>query len=438
MTPSVSRTLKFYNALLIGAGLIFAFGFFERLTSNRRLALVATFFLLALPSYMNHFIWAQSLAIPLMLISFYGFERAKEEQRFAVPAAVAAAAVAVTHPAVAAVFAIFFTLYAVVQFYAGGREVLVRILGVAVIAVALAGIFYVPTVLKFGLENTASGMGLLGSLVEIKDGEVKYLEDTSGNAVYGVSDFLFPQSQGKIDQQTGIGLIIAALCIMGVALFMKDMRQPGGASWLLCCVIWLLVSVLGVEGNLLPVRLFPHRIWVYLSIPVALLSAYAYTQLEDKTGSKKRGLVAAVMVMAVLYTSAAPKYDVEMASWPPGSQLLSMPQIQGYVYMEGALPEHTMVFPLCTKDNVVVGFGMRTDMYGKEYAAFSKTAINQSADDVYAFLAPRNYSYVVLDIGCTNTVGEERANAAVNDYMRSGNYVLDYSNDHFFLFKLKR
>ncbi|MFH0737390.1 MAG: hypothetical protein V1827_02795 [Candidatus Micrarchaeota archaeon] len=433
MTVSLSDTLKFYNVLLIGSGLIFAFGFFSQITGNRLLALVATFFLLALPSFMNHFIWAQSLAIPLLFVAFFALEKAKNEQRYVLAAAAAIASIALTHPAVAGIFALLYASYALIQAIASGKEALMPIIRITGFAIALSCIFYVPVLLKFGLANTISGVGLTSSLVNIEDGQVVYQDDTSGNIVYGVSDFLFPQPQGKIDQQSGIGLAISALCVGGLFLSLRDMKKT--EPWLLCAVVWFAICMLGVEGNGLPVKLFPHRFWVYLSIPVAMLAAHAYIQLDNAITGKKRLILAAVMVLSVLDSSAIAKYNVEMASWPPGAYLSSAQQVEGFAGMKTSLPADTMVFPLCIPDNRVIGFDMLTDMYDPDYVAFKKSAPDQSADQVYSFLAPRGYEYLIIDSSCL-AMGEEKANAVLTDFIGSDKYDLAYSNGGFFLFRL--
>jgi len=434
MTPSTSDTLKFYNAFIIGLGLVFAFYAFAQITGDRRLALFGAFFLLALPSFMNHFIWAQSLAVPLMFVAFYGYEKCLGDKRFVLPAAVAAASVALTHPAVALIFAIFSAAYFLVRAWNDGMEAAKTLAMMAVLAIGLSCIFYVPIVLKYGVQNTASGIGLTGSLVQVENGSITYVEDTSGNIVYSAQDFLFIEPFGKIDQQQGIGLVLMALSVLGLLAALNELRLGRKTSWLAYGAAWFAMGMIGVEGNLFPVKLFPHRFWVYLSIPIAMLAAYAFLKIEERF-AKHKNILLVLLIASVFLTSAGPKLSVETSQWPPGVAFSSSDEIAGYVHIKDTLPKNTKIFPLCSYDGTVIGFDMLSGMYDDR--AFKKTATNKTPDEVYSYLSRSGYSYMTIDVNCFKTLGQTTTNDLLNAYLQSGRFENTYVNGGLALFKLK-
>ena len=62
-SPDLPWTLKFFNALIISLGLIFFYLFAQLFMGNKPKALLATFFLAAVPAYFSHFIWAHALVV---------------------------------------------------------------------------------------------------------------------------------------------------------------------------------------------------------------------------------------------------------------------------------------------------------------------------------------------------------------------------------------
>ena len=87
-SPDLTWTLKFFNALIISLGFIFFYLFAKLFMGSRNKALLATFILAAIPSYLSHFIWAHSLVITLFFPTMYAFEKIKEDKKWAVIAAI--------------------------------------------------------------------------------------------------------------------------------------------------------------------------------------------------------------------------------------------------------------------------------------------------------------------------------------------------------------
>ncbi len=431
MTESVSDTLKFYNVLLIGLALIFAFYAIEELTKNRKLALLAAFFLFALPSFMGHFIWAQTLAMLFLFITFYGYEKALKDKRYIIPAGISTGAIAITQPSVAVTFVFLAALYVLAKYYVKGKEVVLPLILCGAIGILIAASYYIPTYLKFGPEYTAHGMGFMLEHFDPTSGA-----DTSEGLVYGIADYLIVQPQGKIDQHVGIGIAIALLVLAGLFSILKNLKSSERKAWLLYAILWLIFAFLGTEGNALPIKLFPHRFWVFLSIPVAMIAAHGYLVLEERFERHKK-LLLVLMVLAVFVTSFAGKMTVQTSSWPPGVRFTSQGELSGYVTMAQSLPKNTLIFPLCSEDSKIIGFDMLSEPFVPEYELFKHDVLQKSPEEVYSFISSRGYSYLTIDPNCVSELGLEEANLLVSSYLSSGSYEQAYSNQMFILLKVK-
>jgi len=431
MTPSVSTTLKFFNAFLVSLSPIFAFYAVSEITKSRNLALLAAFFLLAMPAFMSHFIWAQTLAMLMLLISFYAYERALKEPRFLLPAGVAVGAVAISQPSTAAIFAIMSVLYALAKFYENGLPALKQLAIIGAIGLLLAGTYYVPTVLKYGVEYTGIGLGMFPDLFTPGSSE-----DFSDATVYGIADYFIVQPDGRIDQHIGIGIVLGILALLGFAMAMDALRKGSREAWLSCAALWLILGILGTEGNIMPVKLFPHRFWVFLAIPVAILAAYAYLKLEEKWPQYK-ALLFAGLVLGVLATSAAGKLNTQTSIWPPGLDYASQAELSSYLGIKMAFPEDTRVFTLCSSDLKITGNDMLAEPWLPEYGAFKRHAPEKSPTEVYAFLKKMDYPYLVLDQSCAKLLGNESAAQLPAAYNMPDKADLVMSEAGFTVFRLK-
>jgi hypothetical protein len=424
IVPSASATLKFFNAFLIGATLVMAFCAIEAMAKDRRLALFATFLLLAVPAFMGHFIWAQTLAMLFFFVAFYGLESgfgAEGWKRWMIASGIAIGAIAISQPSTAVIFIPILAIYAIVKFSSMGQKILKPILLAGVVAVLLTATYYVPVFMKYGTKYALDGIGVVDNLFAGANNV-----DTSGGVVYTAEDFLFVQPTGKIDQHIGIGFVLVFLALAGFALSINEMRKGKMAPWMLFFSAILVFCFIGVEGNAMPVKLFPHRFWVFLAVPVAVLGAYAYLRIEERF-SKHRTLLLAVFVLAVFLTSAAGKMTVQTSQWPPGVMFASQEELSGYLSLKASFPVGTKVFPLCSADGKVIGFDMSSEPYVPEYEIFKRTAMNRSVQEVHDFMVSRGYGLMTLDSGCVQALGADKANALANAYLTSPLFEKAYS-----------
>jgi hypothetical protein len=106
LNDSITWTLKFYNVLLITITLAFIYLFLQLYLKSSMKAIFATLILAALPSFMSHFIWSQTLAIALLPVALYAMLRALDEKSWMIPAMILIASELVTQPVVSFVFGV--------------------------------------------------------------------------------------------------------------------------------------------------------------------------------------------------------------------------------------------------------------------------------------------------------------------------------------------
>jgi hypothetical protein len=266
--------------------------------------------LAVLPCFMSHFIWAQTLAVVLFFPAFYALERAGREPAWAIVAAVAVGAVGLSQPSAAAVFGAMALLYWLVNAgYAAlsrGRlfapRALVRQAAAAAGGLLIAAAFYVPEYVKFGYDDFMFGIGKIPPGVATGG-----FGGTSSGITYDVWQYVWaPTFRNKINQPTGIGPALFVALAAGVVLLLvmllvtllvrpKRLREY---RWAVVALLWLVFGVLGVEGNRFPVSLFPHRFWVFLAIPVAMIAgeffAWVASALDWKTAATAVALALAI------------------------------------------------------------------------------------------------------------------------------------------------
>ncbi len=501
LNDSTQTTMKFFNALLAGLAVLALYVWLrEALPESGWLAAIAALFVASIPGFMSHFIWSQTLAIMLMLVSFIMLSRLEKDAKMLPAAVLSVAAVLVTQPSVAVTFGVITASFLVVKAALGNREVAKNIFIALAAGLILSFIvFWGPAYLKFGKEQFFAGIGFSGSFLQ--GGST---DDTSGGVVYGLDDYIFPPAASKIDQATGIGLAIILLDALALAYIANDARKGKWDSTLVFLAVFFIIGILGTEGNALPLKLFPHRFWVFLSVPAAALAAYAFTRLpkrfyshlfdgqgslsaisggvksadnkqalssisilekgeneiifkaknsegaEGEYRAKEEGgklevysssgalrIVAALAVFVVLYiTSIEPRMAVQTAMWPPGAMWSAQEELAGYVSLM-SLPADTKVMPLCAPDSRIAGFDKLSEPWNADYLNFKKTAFNRTASEVADFMKAHGYQYMIFDVSCAKGAGTQGVQAKLDQYATSAQFQNTGGNGAFFLFKLK-
>jgi asparagine N-glycosylation enzyme membrane subunit Stt3 len=446
--PSLQLILKFFNALLISLAIPFFFCFAKRFIGDRK-ALWATFILAVLPCFMSHFIWAQSLTVMLVFPALYLLERFRlseiknEKIGFGVLAVLAGASVMITSPSSAAMFFGMIGIYVAsltISGFAATKKLDFNSFKWPLIVVAVAFIlalieFWIPMFLMFPTDKVLYSLSLTTSIITDRYG------DTGGGLIYSISDFTNAPFASKMDQPVGIGIIVCLLTLAGLFGTMMELKDDTKRVVSLILILWLAYCFIGVEGNALPVKLVPHRFWVFLAIPVALVAGCGTVYLLEFIKGKASSLVwiaALAIFIGIFISSASPKIAVETSQWPPGVLWVSQEQITGYIGLLG-LPNETKIFNFCLSEDAANGFDKFGYAWEKEVSDYKNISITSSDDDNHAFLKKYGYAYAIIDQSCLKTFSTEQVNAKASALMADSRFQQNkqLSNKAFLVYEVK-
>jgi len=436
---NVMWTLKFFNVFLIALGILFFYFFAKEFTKSKKKALFATFIITVLPCFMSHFIWAQTLALVLFFPALYASEKIKEDKKWAILAIISIAAIFVSQPSSAMFFVIMFIIYwlsKLVTAFFNKEDVFSKENNTIILSLIAGGIlsliYWIPTLLKYGLKMTMEGVGIVLGLFGAEN------VDTSGGVVYGIKDYMIAPLASKMDQPIGLGIVVFFLVLFSLFILCFNIKKIKTSHYLLTTIAWFVFTFIGTEGNALPFKLFPHRFWAFMAIPAAFLVAEVLVSITASLKDKSlKYLVLIVLIAGILWTSGYPKYVVETSQWPPGATWSSGEELQGYMSLQDKLPKDTPVFNICSHEGKLLAFGMYTPPYDPDLFWFKIQAENKTLDDIYSTAKKRNFDYVVVDAYCTRRMSINQTNALLQQMVNSTNYELIYSNQAFWLFKVK-
>ncbi|MFC2154419.1 hypothetical protein ACFLRC_02930 [Candidatus Altiarchaeota archaeon] len=420
LNNSTNWTLKFFNSLLISLGLILFFFMVRSLSGNDFVSVVACFFLLVLPSYMNHFIWAQSLALIIFYPTFYALEKMRENWKWSIPSAIMVASNMLVQPLANVIFGAFYLLYLLVYLILD-KSFAKKLFFVGIIGLLLSMLYWAPTINKYGWDlNKINAVGEKFSQLNFKI--------THQDRTYHLDDFLYAKPAGGIDQHVGVGLVLFPLFLISVLINIVYYYSKSSSlvesikknSFLVVVFLWLIFTFIGLEGNELPVSVMPYKFWPYFSIPLAIISANGVYILISYLKRYQVILwsLLITLLFGILLTSGYPKYVVETALWPAGTDWQSQNHLEGYLLL-GRLPKNSMVYPACYPihrseeyDQILIGLDLASQPWDREVLEFRKNFTNKSVDETYLFLKKKGYKYVFLDGFCMGNLLRYEENQA--------------------------
>ncbi len=413
-SSSLQGTLKIFNALLVSLSIPF-FYCWAKERFDKRTSLWATFILAIIPSFMSHFIWAQTLAVLLVFPALYFFEKymkseEKDEKRgFLIAGALSIASALICQGSSAAMFgglmAAYFVGVLVSNFISNSKidmdkaKKMATILGLGIL-LALAE-FWVPMIIVFSLDRVVASFALGGGTILLG----RY-SDTGGGIIYSLTDFITAPFSSKMDQPTGFGIFLFLLMLIGIwACIKKGFLEKAKEETHIVLLGMLIYTFIGTMGYALPIHIVPHRFWVFLAIPIAVLGAIGTGTILEYFEKNMQGtlkLAAVIIVLGLLWSSAYPKYIVETSQWPPGVSWVSQDQLNGYIGLL-SLPPNTKVFSFCNNEIFVNGFDMYGNSWTKEILDYKNQSITDSNDGNYALLKKYGYDYAIIDQSCVST-----------------------------------
>ena len=387
LNNSVSWTLKFFNSLLCGLAILFFYFFCKVFTNNKMVSLYSTFILFCIPCFMSRFIWAQTLAIVIMIVAFYLLIKI-ENYKDMIITGVVICGVFLTQPSTSVVFLIMLGLYYLVNLFYFPKKSFNIFYAIA-FGIILSLIFYwLPMFSIYGVSGTLEGIGLHSNTLTTGD--------TSYGVKYGLKDFIVAPIVSKMDQPTGLGIFIFFMLVLYLFVILINRKKLFKMKHLVITLIWFMFTLFGVLGNSLPIKMFPHRFWVFFAIPVSILVGevmFGMGELLKKNYQKV--IIIGIIIIGVLITSFIPKYVVQNSVWPAGQQIQGN-EYQGIYYLK-TLPPNTKVFNYYfERDLWVIGVDKLSYEWKSNVIEFRKILINSTTEELYSFLKENEYEYLFI------------------------------------------
>ncbi len=412
--------LKFVNALIIGLSAVAAFYVF-RSYFDEYSALGGAIILAAIPGYMSHFIWSQTLAIPVFLITLWALNelRLNPSREKMIVTALLVFSSTIIQQSTAVIFALLFVIFGVLTLV---REKKLSQVQYSIVGGGILSFFHwLFLLIVHGYERFFSVVVSSSSIFTADNA------DTSGGVIYSLSNFLFPAMSSKIDQATGIGWLVILLVVFAVFVSLKHHKKLAKNVPLQFSLVFLVISILGTMGNAFPVKLFPHRFWVFLAIACALLVVAALHFVTVKKKHLVRIGVIALIVVLVLATLLPARFAVQHATWPPGVGWTSGEQLAGYISLKELEP--TKIFTLCGLPSYVIGFNQLATPWDPDEKIFRES--DWTAQSVHDFLSEKGYQLLIIDTACE----QEKVQTLVTDMGTSGLFRLEQQSPGFLLLK---
>lgn len=421
-------TLKFFNSLIISLGIIFFFFFAKKFMHDSTKALLATFFLAAVPSYLSHFIWAHALIVTLFFPTLYAIEMLKEDKRWMYVLALLFAGLFLTQPDQPIKLGIMVGFYYVVKLIS--EKKISYEIPAAVIIGALVSLMWWGSEISHMISEREAGNVVFHDInvsSNIFQRIVNLFPPGGGSATraYTFDDFFFAKGRNMINNPVGIGVALSILALIGIVaiiLAYKNLLKEN-ERWKLIVLFWLLFTFLGINSLTfnLPIGLYAFRFWMLFAIPLSIVAAegtFFIAKHAGKIGLPRIAVIIAVGILVIM-TSFVQKYEVNTAQWPPG--LWAPGELEVFLSLK-TLPKDTPVFTFSDPTRITA-----VDKYNcfwcSDEIEFRKN-LNKSADEVYNLMKKKNYPYLVIGGADANIFGINATNSLVNELLGSGKFIL--------------
>ncbi len=422
-------TLKFFNALLISLGLVFFYLFAQLFLGSRSKAVLATFFLAAVPAYFSHFIWAHSLVVVLFFPAMYALIMIKEDQKWFYAALIIVASIWVSQnieePIKLTVMMLVFVLVGSIT----AKRFMKKEFLAVIFGLLLSFIWWGTMIQKYTLRGFIryfTGNNIVGADGSSLNVEIGYVTSATGKGgifqkiggilhsltssggsasrAYSFHDFFVASSQNQINSPIGIGIVLSLLMLFGVFYMMWHYRSrlvEEEQMALSVMLLWLVYTFWGVNGQtfLLSIARGPFRMWLLLAIPVALIAAEGTFMLIGMLKKFKVPalIVLAVVVLGVLMTSGYQKYQLNTSIWPTSGAYSTPTEPVEYANWFSSIPFNTPVFLYAPRDKLVIGLGGNTCAWCEDVIDFRADIIHQDIPTLHSFLKNHGYHYLIAN-----------------------------------------
>ena len=403
-------TLKFFNALIVSLSLVFFYIFAKKLSNNPTKALIATFILFLIPSYMSHFIWALVMSMALFFPCLYALESIKDDPKWKYIAAVMIGALLVSQPSMAFVLSIMLFLYWIVKsiMYQNTNK---NILVAGLLGIILSSLWWLPIYFRWGspIENEWAGVyspNMVENQKRIGQFSPGFRIIGTADRVYTFSDFFFVKKTNMINNPIGIGPVLLPLLFLSILYLLLNIKSlfKRENEWKILCLVWLVFTFLGIHGARLPIQFIAFRFWMLFAIPVSFLVGGVLTEMIG-TKTFSRIVLVILVLVGVGITSGIVKYQINTALWGPGYMINEI-EYSAYMKFDKEFPEHQKVFSMCQDSTYkLAAYDQDECLWCQKDVQLRRDFLNQTKtpETIYNFLKNESYKYLLIDLSCTNT-----------------------------------
>jgi len=306
-------------------------------------------------------------------------------------------------------------------------------------------------------QNTGSSIGSYTSSIFTKiTSLVKSITSPggSGSRAYHFDDFLIAKSQNMINNPIGLGIVVTVLSLIGLFYVLwkyKFSIVQKKNSWLCVALFWLIFTFWGVNGQTFPISVArgPFRVWMLLSIPIAIIAAEGFFCVKNLFRNKVvRSIVVLLLVAGITLTSAIAKYELNTTVWPTSSAFNSPQEAFEYAKWFDSIPDESRILMYTSRPKIVIGFGKQSCNWCQEELDHWKIVIDKDAKEVQKFMKERKYEYLIAsfkndfkyfkrNLG-DEKEAEQKINQKYQEITNSGLFVPVYQVENVFVvFKVK-
>ena len=141
--------------------------------------------------------------------------------------------------------------------------------------------------------------------------------------------------------------------------------------------------------------MFAYRFWALFAIPASLLAAESKYECLVSLKKPFRQTFLFLVVVAITWTSAYPKFITNTYLWSPGYFWSSMNEVRGYLWLRYSLKPNTKVFAL-TDNKFVIGNDMQSDYWSATYQKSFQDAIAFEPEGLSEALRANNFEYLII------------------------------------------
>lgn len=455
-------TLKFFNALIISLGILFFYFAIKRFTGKKWIALSSTFVLAFIPSYLSHFIWAHALVPTLFLVALYCLERLRKDWKWIIPSALVIASIGVASPTSTFNAYVMLGIYWFIKLIFKDKSWKHILTSLVIGGLLMACFWWIPVAVIHGgarniadesLAKISGNTTIIGSLLTVFNPN-----EGSGTKAYSFNDFFGASENNMINQPVGWGPIIFILLIAFFTVFLlycfTKKKDEKHTSWIWITVLWFIFTFLGVNSMTfhLPIGLFAFRFWMFLAIPVSILTGYTIYLCADLLSNisifkNVKKIIFVLFIILILtsigITSGIPKFKLNTMPWGTYFGYQTEKEMQGLLETR-FLPKDTKIISYSGCSSVFLSYDLECCQWCEDEIKFQTEVANMYLPDLYFWLKDHNYQLLtvgVKDIKFHYTLGGnetlQRIIPVIQGLGNSEYFEVLYQNEDMAIFRVK-